>query len=86
MNKSPIEFKSSFYRRHVDDIFLLSESPISAHSFYRYMSSKQKIMNFTVEQDINGSHLLLDVEIRRKKGQFYTSLYRNPIFSRVLRN
>ena len=86
MNKSPIEFKSSFYRRYVDDIFVLFELPISAHSFYKYISSKQKIMNFTVEQENNGSHLLLDVKNCRKKGQFVTSFYRNPTFTRVLTN
>ena len=31
LNKCPIEFKPSFYRRYVDDIFVLFQSPESVH-------------------------------------------------------
>ena len=41
LNKYPIEFKTSFYRRYVDDIFVLFESFESAASFREYISSKQ---------------------------------------------
>ena len=40
LNKCPAEFKPSFYRRYVDDIFALFESLESAHLFREYMSSK----------------------------------------------
>ena len=40
LNKYPIEFKTSFYRRCVDDIFVLFESFESAASFREYISSK----------------------------------------------
>ena len=40
LNKFPIEFKPSFYRRYVDDIFVFFESPESVHSVRKYMSSK----------------------------------------------
>ena len=40
LNRCPIEFKPGFYRRYVDDIFILFESPESAHSFGEYMSFK----------------------------------------------
>ena len=40
LNRCPIEFKSGFYRRYVDDILILFESPESAHSFGEYMSFK----------------------------------------------
>ena len=33
LNKCPIKFKPSFYRRYVDDIFILFESSESADSF-----------------------------------------------------
>ena len=57
LNKCPIEFKPSFYGRYVDDIFVLFESPESAHSFHEYMSSKHQNINFTVEQENIGSLL-----------------------------
>ena len=37
LNKCPIKFKPSFYRRYVDDIFVLFESSESADSFRKYI-------------------------------------------------
>ena len=51
MNTYKIEFKLSFYRRYVDDIFVLFESLESAHSFREYMSSKHQNIQFTVKQN-----------------------------------
>ena len=51
LNKCPIKFKPSFYRRYVDDIFVLFESSESADSFREYMSSKHQNINFTVEKE-----------------------------------
>ena len=86
LNKCPIEFKSSFYRRYVDDIFVLFESPESAHSFCQYMPSKHQNINFTVEQENIGPLSFLDVKICRKNGKFVTSVYRKPTFSGVFTN
>ena len=83
-NKSPIEFKPSFYRRYVDDIFVLFTSSESADSLREYMFFKHQNINFTVEQENVGSLSLLDVKICRKNGKFLTSVYRKPTFSGVL--
>ena len=37
----PIKFKPSSYRRYVEDIIVLFQSPESAYLFHEYMSSKQ---------------------------------------------
>ena len=83
LKKCPIEFKPSFYRRYVDDIFVLFESPESAHLFSKYMSSKHQNINFTAEQENVGSLSFLDVKICRKNGKFVTRVYRKPTFSGV---
>ena len=83
LNKCSIEFKPSFYRRYVDDIFVLFESSESAVSLREYMSSKHQNMNFTVEHKNDGSRSFLDVKIWRRNGKFITSNYRNPTFSGV---
>ena len=67
LNKCPIKFKPSFYRRYVDDIFVLFESLESAHSFCEYMSFKNQNINFTIEQENIGSLSCLDVKICCKK-------------------
>ena len=69
LNKCPIEFKPSFHRRYVD-IFVPFESSESAHSFRRYMSSKQQNINFIVEQKHIGSLSFLDVKICCKNVKF----------------
>ena len=66
LNKYPIKFKSSFYRRYVDDIFALFESSESADSFGEYKSSKHQNINFTVEKENVSSLSFLDVKICRK--------------------
>ena len=86
LNKCPIEFRPSFYRRYVDDIFVLFESPESPHSFREYMSSKNQNINFTVEQENIGSLSFIDVKICCKNSKFVTSVYRRPTFSRVFNN
>ena len=83
LNKCPIKFKPSFYRRYVDDIFVLFESSESADSFREYISSKHQNINFTVEKENFGSLSFLDVKICRKNGKFLTSVYRKPTFNGV---
>ena len=86
LNKCPIEFKPSFYRRYVDDIFVLFKSFESTDSFREYMSSKHQNINFTVEQENVGSLSFLDVKICRKNGKFVLRVYRKPIFSGIFTN
>ena len=86
LNKCPIKFKPSFYRRYVDDIFVLFESSESVDSFREYISSKHQNINFTDEKENDGSLLFLDVKICRKNGTFVTSVYRKPTFSGVFTN
>ena len=62
---------------------MLSESPESSHSFHEYMSSKHQSINFIVEHENSGSFSFLDVNIYRKNGKFFTSVYKKQIFSRV---
>ena len=86
LNKCPIKFKPSFYRRYVDDIFVLFESSASVNSFLEHVSSKHQKISFTVEKRNTGSLSVLDVKICRKNGKFVTSVYRKPTFSGFFTN
>ena len=86
LNKCPIEFKPSFYKSYVDDIFVLFESPESVHLLHEYMSSKHWNINFTDKQENIGSLLFLDVKICCKNSKFVTSVYRKSTFNRVFTN
>ena len=85
LNKCPIKFKPSFYRRYVD-IFVLFESSESADSFCKYMSSRHQNINFTVEKEHVGLLSFLEVRICRKNDKFVISVYRKPTFSGVFTN
>ena len=63
LNKCPMKFKPRFYRRNVDDIFVLFESSESADSFRQYMSFKYQNVNCTVEKKNVGSLSFLDDKI-----------------------
>ena len=69
LNKCPIKFKPSFYRKYVDYIFALFVSSESADSFREYMSSKHQNINFTVEKKNVGLFSFLKVKICRKNGK-----------------
>ena len=66
---------------HMDDIFVLFESPESVCCFREYMSSKHQDINFTVEQENIGSLLFLHFQIYCKNGKIVTSVYRKPTLS-----
>ena len=86
LNKDPIELKTSFYRRYVDDIFVLFESSESAHSFREYMPSKHQNTNFILEQGNIGLLLFLDAKVCHKNSTFVAIVYRKPTFSGVFTN
>ena len=86
LNKCPVKFKPSFYRRYVDDIFVLFESSESADWFREYMSSKHQNINFTIKKENVGSLSFLDIKICCENSKFVTSVYRKPTFSGVFTN
>ena len=74
LNECPIEFKPSFYRMYVDNIFVLFKSSESAESFREYMSPKHQNIKFTIEQENVGSISFLDAKICCKNSKFVTTL------------
>ena len=76
LNKCPEEFKPVFYRRYVDDIFVLLRKKEHLKSFLNYFNSCHENIQFTSEKETN-------IDISRDKNQFITSVYCKPIFSGV---
>ena len=86
LNKCPIKFKPSFYRKCVDDIFVSFESSESADSYSEFLSAKHQSINFTVKRKNVGSFSFLGVKILRKNGKFATSVSIKPTFSGFFAN
>ena len=80
LDECPLDFKPKFYRRYVDDIFILGENIEHIVKFKEYLNSKHQNINFTSELECNGKLPFLDNLIDRKDGKFITRVYRKPTF------
>ena len=82
----PHSLRPVFYRRYVDDIFVLFSSLDQAENFKKYLSSKHPNINFLSEKEYVGRLSLLDVNIFREKGKVVSNVYRKKTFSGVYTN
>ena len=60
LNNCPVQFKPTFFRRYVDDIFLLFDNRDHVKKFLKYMNSRHRIINFTYEEKQNNTLAFLD--------------------------
>ena len=86
LNNCPQGFKPVFYRRYVDDIFILFKSNDHLKYFQDFLNSCHIIISFSMETEKENKLSFLDVEIIREQGKFTTTIYRKPTFSGVYRN
>jgi len=77
----PQSFKPFFYRRYVDDCFLLFDDEASADKFLKYLNKKHKNIKFTMEKENSNKISFLDVKISRHYNEFITTVYRKPTFT-----
>ena len=81
LDSCPTDFAPLFYRRYVDDCFLLFKDPTHADQFLAYLNSKHCSIKFSMEKESNGKLPFLDVLVTKDAGRFHTSVYRKPSFS-----
>ena len=86
MNDCPNNFKPIFYKRYVDDIFVLFKKFEHARLFVNYMKSKHKSISFSYKTEKDGVMPFLDVNIFREKGKLVTNVYRKETFTGVCTN
>ena len=86
LNDCPDKFKPVFYKRYVDDIFVLFKRPEHVKPFVDYMNSKHKNINFSFEMEKDGQMPFLDVNVFRENGKFVTTVYRKETFTGVYTN
>jgi hypothetical protein len=71
----PSNFKPLFYRRYVEDCFLIFPSCHHVLPFLSYLNSKHPNIQFTHELENNYSLPFLDVNVMRSNGSFTTSVH-----------
>ena len=86
LNNCPQGFKPVFYRRYVDDIFILFKSNDHLKYFQDFLNSCHINMSFSMETEKENKLSFLDVEVIREQGKFTTTVYRKPTFSGVYSN
>ena len=76
-----------FYKRYVDDIFLMFDCKDHAYEFLEYLNKQHPCIKFTVEDEQNGKIPFLDVLVSKLEcGQFHTTTYRKPTNTGLLTN
>ena len=81
LSNCPIEFKPIFYRRYVDDTFILFSDKSHAPKFLNYINRQHDNINFTMETESTNSLSFLDVLVSRQNNEFVTSVFRKSSFS-----
>ena len=82
----PMQFAQKYYRRYVDDIFLLFKAKDHVQKFFRHRNSCHLQIKFTFEEENDNKISLLDISITRTENKFTTSIFRKKTFSGVYLN
>ena len=83
LEQCPDKFKLIYYRRYVDDIFVLFKSRDHLIKFRNYLNKCHPNMNFSFEEEKNGKLSFPHVEASQEGNKFATTVYRKPTFSGV---
>ena len=78
-----IWFLAHYYRRYVDDIFVLFTSAKHLEAFRSFLNGRHANMSFTTEREKQSRMSFLDIAIIRENKTFTTSASRKPTFSGV---
>ena len=70
-----------YYRRYVDDTFVLFETKDQATEFHRELNRLHQSLQFTMETEQEGKLPFLDVLVERADKTFVTSVYRKKTFT-----
>ena len=74
LEQCPDKFKLVYYRRYVDDIFVLFKSCNHLIKFRDYLNKCHPNMKFSFEEENNGKLSFLDVEVSREGIKFVTTI------------
>ena len=83
LKRCPSMYSPQFYKRYVDDIFVLMRNKEDLLSFLDYMNTKHRNMSFTYELEEDSSLSFLDIHVYRSNNCFETSIHRKSTFSGV---
>lgn len=81
LNDCPAQFKPIYYKRYVDDLFLIFKDEVANQGFYEYINRQHDHINFTCENEVSGSLAFLDVLVSKTETGIVTGVYRKRTFT-----
>ena len=83
LQNCPSEFKSCYYGRYSDDIFVFFASSEHLEAFQNFLNGRHANMSFTIENENKHRMSFLDVQTTREEKIFTTSVYGKSTYSGV---
>ena len=81
LDQCPNSFKPIFYKRYVDDTFVLFNDESHAQLFLNFINEFHPNIRFSMDKESNNQISFLDILISRCNGQFVTGVYRKSTFT-----
>ena len=81
LDQCPDNFKPIYYKRYIDDTFLIFKDASHIHLFLDFLNAKHPNIRFTCEIEQNSKLSFLDTEMINDNGQLISSTYRKPTFT-----
>ena len=86
LKNCPKYFEPVYYKRYVDDIFVLFEKLKQVSRFVKYMNKRNKNIKFSFETEKDNYFSFLDVKTCREKDKFAKNFFWKDRFSSVYIN
>ena len=83
LSRCPPEFKPVYYKRYVDDTFLLFRDASHASKFLDFVNDFHPNIKFTMESENNNQLSFLDVLVSRSENVFVTGVFRKKTFTNL---
>ena len=81
LNNCPIAYKPIFYRRYMDDTYMLFNEHSHINQFLTYLNFQHPNIKFTSELENDGKISFLDCTVERVDNLLTTSVYRKSTFT-----
>ena len=81
LGSCPSEFRPMYYKRYVDDCFLIFNDISHVDKFLNFLNGQHPKMKFTKEVESDGTLPFLDVKVTRSGTSLETSVYRKPTYT-----
>ena len=86
LSQCPDHFKPMFYRRYVDDTFVLFSNMDAAQNFLNFINNYHPNISFTMDVENENKLPFLDINVCRTQDGFSTGIFRKQTFTGLGQN